>query len=273
MSGRKTRRMLNCLGVIRGESHQFYASSGRVQMIATVTKRGPHGRERKRCLLSFLRVKEMSHIWGGCFQLHLKPLKIRFTFGYPHGCLSLSFWDAAKQESQGREPPGGFTFQIPHTGSLVLKTQAKAKPAWTLLRDDACFFGFLVGFFFFLPASLWQTWCAAGKEHFHKCFILPPPGRASLEHELWPLGWQASFQEHPFSFAATVVPPGELTRRKELRIGKHPWLLPCPGVYQAVVTSLCLSFLTYKIGVVIVFILQNFFFSKPRWTGFSWLWT
>lgn len=68
-----------------------------------------------------------------------------------------------------------------------------------------------------------------GKSHFHKCFILPPPSTASLEHELWP-AWPASIfpQAHPFSFAVTVVPRAELPGWKELSIGTHRQLLCLP---------------------------------------------
>lgn len=89
------------------------------------------------------------------------------------------------------------------------------------------------------------------KSHFHKCFILPAPGIASLEHELWP-AWPASIfpWAHPFSCAATVVPPVELNGWEELS-GRNTnglcvcWPIPRLGVFQAVYLR---SFLTAKMN-------------------------
>lgn len=71
-------------------------------------------------------------------------------------------------------------------GSRSKSSHGKSGPKDTS-KSQTCMVSFERWCLFFLPASLWQTWCAAGKEHFHKCFILPPPGRASLELELWHL--------------------------------------------------------------------------------------
>lgn len=138
----------------------------------------------------------------------------------------------------------------PHTCSLVLKISTDR------IKTSLASLGRWFLLFCHLPFDKHDVWL--GKSHFHKCFILPPPGIASLEHELWP-AWPASIflRAHPFSFAVTVVPPVELTGWKELGVRNHRRLLrlrthPLLRVYQVV--YLC-SFLKAKVHGAFSFVL------------------
>ena len=199
-----------CLSVTWGECLQFYVSSGRVRWFLLLQQMwGYHRIEWKICML-FFRVKwhckEISHFCCGCFRLHLHPLEIKFTLfaltGSSGGCFEM-WWNSIVKDMNHSVG----SHSKPQTYSLVLKIQTNQNQhdlSWEMIPA-------------FLPSSLWQTWCAAGKSHFHKCFIPLGSGIASLEHEFWP-AWLTNIfpRAYPFSFAVTVAPPAEMTGWKEL---------------------------------------------------------